>query len=560
MARSPLDTDIKAVSPAPKPLWLLRWTCAGVAFAVGLLVLSIPNPDSGVWWASVHLSDIPLRLPIPTRIPSVGILITSVTAAGIMAWPSLRLETEQFLIQAPECRAGWMLWLLLYIGAVVGLSRSLGDPTNAEDAMTASLALSVAALIAIATASWCLTLMPALFWEHWIAHNRRLFGKVAGTGLLIYTLAHHYTKFVVANLPGLTDRLEQLMLELTALVLRLFTTNVLFDPQKNLIGTPRFAVYIDSACAGWEGMGLFAVLMTVYLWIYRRDFRFPNALFLLPIGLIALWLLNVVRIVTLVWIGTWNEALAMDGFHSVAGWLFFNAVTLAIVRGSWSCRLFAKRTLQSASSCSNPAAPYLVPALMIIATAMLTRILSHTFLGLYPCRVVVGAAALWFYWTRLSLRFQLSSIPIALGLCVFALWIVLQYRNSGHLPVAAEMDWAGLPTLGVIGWIAFRITGAVLIVPVAEELAFRGYILRRIVSIDFDRVEPRHFTWLAFVGSSVLFGALHAQWLAGTLAGMLFAFSFYRRGLLSDAILSHSVANATLAAYVLATGQWFLWK
>jgi len=117
-----------------------------------------------------------------------------------------------------------------------------------------------------------------------------------------------------------------------------------------------------------------------------------------------------------------------------------------------------------------------------------------------------------------------------------------------------------LSAIEAASWILFRVIGAVLIVPIAEELAFRGYIIRKLVSTDFEVVASGHFTWFSFLGSSILFGALHAEWLAGTIAGMIFALAIYRRGSISDAITSHSVANGMLAAYVLATGRWFLWN
>ena len=63
--------------------------------------------------------------------------------------------------------------------------------------------------------------------------------------------------------------------------------------------------------------------------------------------------------------------------------------------------------------------------------------------------------------------------------------------------------------------------GAVLLTPIAEELAFRGYLIRKLVLVsgDFEKVIP-HFTLISFFGSSVLFGFLHSQWIAGTLAGI----------------------------------------
>jgi CAAX prenyl protease-like protein len=99
----------------------------------------------------------------------------------------------------------------------------------------------------------------------------------------------------------------------------------------------------------------------------------------------------------------------------------------------------------------------------------------------------------------------------------------------------------------------------VLIVPIAEELAFRGYLLRRLINADFTSVSPKHFTALSFLGSSIAFGVLHGRWVAGILAGMIYAAAQYRRGEVSDAIVAHAVTNGLLAVWVLAFGQWSFW-
>lgn len=96
-------------------------------------------------------------------------------------------------------------------------------------------------------------------------------------------------------------------------------------------------------------------------------------------------------------------------------------------------------------------------------------------------------------------------------------------------------------------------------VPLAEELAFRGFLTRRLIAADFQSVAPGRFTWFSCLASSVLFGAVHGRWLAGTLAGLAFARALYRRGELTDAVVAHATTNALLAAYVLITGAWSLW-
>ncbi len=109
-------------------------------------------------------------------------------------------------------------------------------------------------------------------------------------------------------------------------------------------------------------------------------------------------------------------------------------------------------------------------------------------------------------------------------------------------------------------WLLFRVVGSVVTVPIAEELAFRGYLLRRLISADFDRLPSPRFTWLSFLLSSVLFGALHGRWLAGTVAGMFYAWAMYRRGRVADATLAHATTNALIAADVMIFGNWSLWN
>jgi CAAX prenyl protease-like protein len=109
-------------------------------------------------------------------------------------------------------------------------------------------------------------------------------------------------------------------------------------------------------------------------------------------------------------------------------------------------------------------------------------------------------------------------------------------------------------------WLLFRVLGSVVIVPIAEELAFRGYLLRRLISADFDQISMVRFTWFSFLVSSVLYGAMHGRWLAGTVAGMFYAWAMYRRGRVGDAIIAHATTNALIAADVVIFGNWYLWN
>lgn len=107
-------------------------------------------------------------------------------------------------------------------------------------------------------------------------------------------------------------------------------------------------------------------------------------------------------------------------------------------------------------------------------------------------------------------------------------------------------------------WLGFRLVGSILIVPVIEELAFRGYLQRRLISADFTKARY-DWHWPAALISAAAFALLHSNWIAGLLAGLAFSFAASRRGKLSDAVLAHATANLLVGVAVLGAGRWDLW-
>jgi CAAX prenyl protease-like protein len=147
-----------------------------------------------------------------------------------------------------------------------------------------------------------------------------------------------------------------------------------------------------------------------------------------------------------------------------------------------------------------------------------------------------------------------------MGAAVFAIWIVLEPSMNGGAKSVLETALAALPAGQKALWLAFRVAGSIIIIPWVEELAFRGYLLRRLAGQHFDTLAPPRFTWGSFILSSLAFGLLHTRWLAGTLAGMIYALAFYRRGKLGDAITAHMVSNGLIALSVLAGDRWSFWS
>jgi CAAX prenyl protease-like protein len=101
---------------------------------------------------------------------------------------------------------------------------------------------------------------------------------------------------------------------------------------------------------------------------------------------------------------------------------------------------------------------------------------------------------------------------------------------------------------------------AVFTVPLAEELAYRGYLMRRLTHREFDSVPFQSVRWPALALSAVVFGAAHGSlWLPGIAAGVAFGWVLVRTGRLGEAVAAHAVANGLIATTVLIAGQWQLW-
>ena len=215
-------------------------------------------------------------------------------------------------------------------------------------------------------------------------------------------------------------------------MLRILGQQTIVDPARSLLGTPQFSVYMAPTCSGMEGIGLIAVFLTAYLWLFRRELRFPQSFMLIPAGIAIVWLLNSVRITTLILLGGSLEQVALEGFHSVAGWIFFNTTALGLVIASRRTGLFARAKGPADLPLSaNPAAPYLVPLMVTIATAMITGAFFRDFDFAYPLRVIFTAAALWLYHGRFRDLLWCWSWPAAaLGALAFLLWILLGWHGS----------------------------------------------------------------------------------------------------------------------------------
>lgn len=462
------------------------------------------------------------------------------------------LEQVTLLPIQPQWLAGHVLLALGFVWASKQLYSGTLPDLN-PDFLVAAWALLGLVTVALAALAF---LAPKTWRQVWDATGS-LWSVALSTALV--------ASFLTRPARALWEPATRLTFTMVKFMLSWLLPDASMVADKAIIRAPHFSVIIAPECSGLEGAALILVFTIAWLWLFRQEVRFPWALVLLPAGVAVLFILNAVRLTALVWIGNAGaQKIAAGGFHSQAGWISFNAVAfgLSIVarRSPW----FSTRTqpAEPSRSTEDATGAFLIPFLAILGVGMLARAASAGFESLYPLRLVAAAGALWIFrrsYKDCDWRFSWAA-PVG-GVVVFILWVGLDRvlgTATSYSPIPAALDAMNAP--GRILWLTARVLAASITVPIAEELAFRGYLMRRVVAPDFEHVDPRKYSWFSLGLSSIVFGALHgSSWLAGSASGLVYGWLYTRSGRIGDPVVAHATTNILLAVCVLGLQQWHYW-
>ncbi len=335
--------------------------------------------------------------------------------------------------------------------------------------------------------------------------------------------------------------------------LRLFSTDVEVAPTDFVIGVDGFFVHIARQCSGVEGFALVTAFVALYAFIFRgevRQIRFW--LVVLPLGLVLSWMLNVVRIGSLVLIGAHvSPQVAVNGFHSYAGWLFFTVLAFVLIWFVQTAGWLHYRGNRTGAIPvrHDPVAAAIVPfVVFMVVSTFIAAIFPSAGLG-FPLNTLALMAVTAVFWpVYRGLAVWPDPVPVLAGAVVGGLWVL----TAPAPDLMLEMAVATMPALPFAIWAGLRVLGTVVFVPLVEEMFFRGYLLRRL-----DGSSP----WqrgAAILLSSLAFAALHGRWVEAGLAGVVFAALMLRRGRVGDAIWAHIIANAVVAGMALMQREWSL--
>jgi CAAX prenyl protease-like protein len=209
--------------------------------------------------------------------------------------------------------------------------------------------------------------------------------------------------------------------------------------------------------------------------------------------------------------------------------------------------------------------PFAAYLFFIVAGDVLERlgVSAGALRWLYPAKIAAVALLLALFWRHYSeLRhFRLSTAQtltaLVTGVVVLVLWVSL---DAGWMIIGSPSGFDPRSN-GQLDWllVAIRIAGAALVVPVMEELFWRSFLMRWVVSADFETVELSQLGFKSFVITVLLFGVEHNLWLAGIVAGAAYSLLYMRHRTLWSPILAHAVTNGLLGIWVVRTGNWSYW-
>jgi CAAX prenyl protease-like protein len=189
--------------------------------------------------------------------------------------------------------------------------------------------------------------------------------------------------------------------------------------------------------------------------------------------------------------------------------------------------------------------------------------LQHSEFCVFPLQTIVCGAILLRFWPAYELRSPRGLVTgIAVGVFVFALWISPQAflgfasRTNGFNPdlLASQPGfyWAT---------VILRFLRLVVVVPLVEEIFWRGFLLRYLIDEKFDQVPFGTFRWVSFLAVTLAFTLSHSMpdWPAALLTGALYNWVAYRTKSLSTCVVTHALTNGLLGLWIMWTKQWGFW-
>jgi CAAX prenyl protease-like protein len=213
---------------------------------------------------------------------------------------------------------------------------------------------------------------------------------------------------------------------------------------------------------------------------------------------------------------------------------------------------------------------YILPFAAFMACLWVGSTWKSLYPASYVARVVLTTILLIVCWPHYTkIRWNHWWLGVIVGVVGIFQWVGMQVWLQNHVeffkpppPEDVFNPFAHFHSAaGAWSFIAVRTIGAVLVVPVMEELFWRDFLWREVMAPnDFKLAEVGEFEWPALLIATGAFASVHGNWwLSAVVWGLMVAALLVYTKSLGACIIAHATTNLLLALYVLKTHQWSFW-
>ena len=224
---------------------------------------------------------------------------------------------------------------------------------------------------------------------------------------------------------------------------------------------------------------------------------------------------------------------------------------------------------------NSKATAYVAPFIMyLVGTTLISRLdASYYPVGYALVALSVAITAAFLLRESEAIKVHWRILPgVLVGTVGIALWIWLsdlqvEQAIGQYLPKflrpgerVSYNPFEKLPEQWQVwSFVVGRIFGLAIVVPLAEELFWRGFLLRWLIDPDWERVPVGQYTFASCAIVTLMFTMAHPEWLAAAVYCLLINGLLYWKRDIWQCIIAHAVSNFLLAIYVLAFKAWWLW-
>ena len=216
----------------------------------------------------------------------------------------------------------------------------------------------------------------------------------------------------------------------------------------------------------------------------------------------------------------------------------------------------------------NDDVAYVLPMAVFLTGVWAGGHWPQVYVAAYAARAAAAAAALVLlrsHYTRVSWSYWW--VGAIVGVVGVVQWVGMQAVLERHVAFfRPDADAVYDPTAHFTGaslaaFVALRLAGAAVVVPVMEELFWRDWLWRTILAPnDFKLAAVGEAAWQPVVIVTAAFCSVHGLWFPTAIVwgGMIAALLVCTRSL-GACIVAHGTTNLLLGLYVLRTHHWSLW-